>query len=147
MARLVYEFGKEPQSRLHHIWRDVVPLLALLLAFWAVLGNERTADRALDNSRAAKALAASNREIIRSINQSREVAILDACKADVAQDNVLRAILRASIRIRLQRQDTQGASEARRLSIKLMRPLGGLQTIGTKKTLARCERRVRRGSP
>lgn len=73
LRRLVYEMvGREPRSPGHHLWRDLMPLLALLLAFYAVLGSENKADRAELKATAAQQAAASQRE-------GRQIAIAVLC--------------------------------------------------------------------
>lgn len=136
-------------------WRNVVPLMAMVLALYAVMNTQQTADeadatavRALDNSRAAAKLASQNRVIIKAIDSARSTAILDACRADVAQDDVLRAIIHASLQLRLKR-DGAGPSyrDARDLSRELMAPLGGLRPLRQKEITRRCQERLKRGSP
>lgn len=136
-------------------WRNIVPLIAMVLAFYAVRNTQQTADeadataiRALDNSRTAAKLAAQNRVIIKAIDDARATAILDACHADIAQDDVLRAIIHASLKLRRQR-DGVGPSyhDAVRLSRELMAPLGGLRPLRQKEITSRCQERLRRGSP
>lgn len=84
---------------------------------------------------------------------SRAQVIAEFCLTDVQQDDVLRAILLASIRQREITERRGGTSrdnlsveEARALSDRLMRPLGGLEPTEKQKR-DRCAKRVERATP
>lgn len=62
IGRAVREFGDSPTSRWHHVWRDLVPLLALLIALFAVVGVEQKVDQAAVEATVAKRAAESQRE-------------------------------------------------------------------------------------
>lgn len=91
---------------------------------------------------------------VEDLADTRTTAVRDACKGDQYQNQVIRSILLASLRIRaLQEKQgldtdgpTTGPKERRALTNTLMAPLGGLDV--TKKELkAECDLRIKRGAP
>lgn len=78
------------------------------------------------------------------ITSGRAVAVMGACRNDQAQDNVLRALILASLR----EQERRGASKGeqvrgRQLSEQLLAPLGGLEP-SQKQLDAQCMLRLAR---
>lgn len=74
LVRGLHALGHDPgpQDRLHHIWRDFVPLAALILAAIAVTNTEKKADRA--------DLTSSRNEIrLESQREGRRIAISILC--------------------------------------------------------------------
>jgi hypothetical protein len=63
-GRALAQLGHDPppDSRWHHIWRDFVPLAALLIAAYAVIGVEQKVDQATVNATVAKRVADAQRE-------------------------------------------------------------------------------------
>jgi hypothetical protein len=63
ISRALAEFGHDPppDSRWHHIWRDFVPLAALVIALFAVVGVEQKVDKAAVNATVAKKVADAQR--------------------------------------------------------------------------------------
>jgi hypothetical protein len=63
LSRALRQLGHDPppDSRWHHIWRDFVPLAALLIAAYAVISVENKVDQATVNATVAKKVAASQR--------------------------------------------------------------------------------------
>jgi hypothetical protein len=58
LTRALAEFGREPTgSRWHHLWRDFVPGIAIVIAFAAVVGVEGKIDTASVDARIAKRVA------------------------------------------------------------------------------------------
>jgi hypothetical protein len=81
--------------------------------------------------------------------ETRRQAVLDSCRYDFEQDDVLRAILNASLALQRDRPREPGRPSYResvKLSERLMGPLGGLRQTEEEKA-ARCGERVVRGSP
>jgi hypothetical protein len=75
-SRALRQLGHDPgpEDRWHHIWRDFVPLAALMIAAFAVLGVERKVDQATVNATVAKRLAQTQGE-------GRRVALGVTCGA------------------------------------------------------------------
>jgi hypothetical protein len=100
-TRAVREFGSDPlpSSRWHHIWRDLVPLLALVIAAYAVLGVERKVDQAAVDATVAKRVAVSQSE-------GRRIAIGITCGAVSSVIEAGRATILAGVQLppRLERR-------------------------------------------
>lgn len=84
---------------------------------------------------------------------TRQIALRDACRVDTVQEDVMRAIINASLgqRRRLEREgvtpaDGRTYEEARESAERLMAPLGGLVQTPEEKA-ERCKERVQRGTP
>jgi hypothetical protein len=75
-ARALGQLGHDPppDARWHHIWRDFVPLFALLIAAYAVFGVEGKVDQATVNATTARQVAASQLE-------GRKTAVSITCGA------------------------------------------------------------------
>jgi hypothetical protein len=56
-SRALREFGREPEGRWHHIFRDFGTLFALIIAAYAVFGIEQKVDQAAVDATVAKRLA------------------------------------------------------------------------------------------
>jgi hypothetical protein len=82
------EFGTDPtpEARWHHVWRDFVPLIALLIAAYAVLSVENKVDQATVNATVAKKVADSQR-------QGRRVATGIICGALAGVQDAGRLVL------------------------------------------------------
>jgi hypothetical protein len=82
---------------------------------------------------------------VSEIQDTRRDAIYESCLLDERANDVLRAILIESIRIRKDAPPPPGQltyEEARRLSEELMRPLGGLKRLTAAERSAKCERQA-----
>jgi hypothetical protein len=130
--RVVYgalrEFGHDPppSSRWHHIWRDFVPLLAILIAAYAVLGIESKVDRAEVKATTAEQVAASQREGRRNavaIVCGATSAIIEAGRASILSGGELpprleRNLIRLGYPERAERRaQARAAAEAYSLGI------------------------------
>ncbi len=64
LGRALAQLGHDPppDARWHHIWRDFVPLAALAIALFAVLGVEKKVDQATVNATVAKKVAAAQKQ-------------------------------------------------------------------------------------
>jgi hypothetical protein len=82
----IREFGHEPTGRWHHIFRDFVPLIAVLGLIYAVVGIESKVDRAEVKATTAEQVAASQRAGRRtavSITCGATSAIIEAGRATI----------------------------------------------------------------
>ena len=75
-ARALLQLGHDPgvDSRWHHIWRDFVPLVALVIAAYAVFGLEDKVDKTAVDVQVARRVADSQRE-------GRQTAVAITCGA------------------------------------------------------------------
>ena len=76
LLRALSELGHDPppSARWHHIWRDFVPLAALLIAAFAVVSSEGKADKAQVDAAVARQATAVQR-------QGRKAAVGITCGA------------------------------------------------------------------
>jgi hypothetical protein len=93
-TRAVREFGHDPppEARWHHIWRDFVPLLALIIAAYAVFGVEDKADKA-----GVKAAVAA--QVTSSQVEGRRTAVAITCGAVSAVIESGRASILAGVQL------------------------------------------------
>ena len=80
-VRAMREFGNKPISRWHHLWRDFVPLVALIIAAFAVIGLEDKVDQQAVDSRVAKAEARTAKQLAETQQDGRRVALGVTCGA------------------------------------------------------------------
>jgi methionine synthase II (cobalamin-independent) len=81
VRRAIREFGDKPASRWHHIWRDFVPLIALLIAAYAVFSVEDKVDRADVRAETAKVEATTAKRLAEQQSEGRKVALGVTCGA------------------------------------------------------------------
>lgn len=81
VVRVLREFGSEPVGRWHHLWRDFVPLVALIIAAFAVIGLEDKVDQQAVDSRVAKAEARTAKQLAETQQDGRRVALGVTCGA------------------------------------------------------------------
>lgn len=72
LRSLVLALGAEPKSRGHHLWRDVMPAIAIAIACVAVFGLEDKVDQNAVDATTAKRVAEAQRE-------GRRVAVSIMC--------------------------------------------------------------------
>lgn len=129
-----------PGARRAILRRDIWNLLITGIATYAAIVAVNTSD--------------DTNQLIQDLADTRARAVLDGCQNDQAQDNVVRAILSASLeqRTRLEAQGLDqdgpnvGPRERRMLVEELMAPLGGLD-ITEKQLKLQCAERLLRGTP
>jgi hypothetical protein len=82
-ARALRQLGHDPppDSRWHHLWRDFVPLVALVIALFAVLGVERKVDQQAVDARVAKAEARTAKQLAEAQSEGRRIAVSVTCGA------------------------------------------------------------------
>jgi hypothetical protein len=83
VARGLRQLGHDPgpEDRWHHIWRDFVPLVALVIAALAVLGVERKVDAQAVDARVAKSEARVAKRLAESQVEGRRIALGVTCGA------------------------------------------------------------------
>jgi hypothetical protein len=80
-SRAVREFGNKPASRWHHLWRDFVPLIALMIAAYSVIGLEDKVDDADVKAATARVEAATAKKLAATQTAGRKVSIGIICGA------------------------------------------------------------------
>lgn len=94
-------------------------------------------------------IAVSNADdAVNQVQEGRRTAIVDQCRGDQAQDDVLRALINSSLKQRREEfphRDQSGRTDAQRtmLAEELMMPLGGLE-LTTEEAKRACEVRLER---
>jgi hypothetical protein len=86
LKQALREFGREPQGRWHHIWRDFVPLIAVVGLIYAVVGIENKVNQAEVKATTAKQVADAQRVGRRtavSITCGATSAIIEAGRATI----------------------------------------------------------------
>jgi hypothetical protein len=147
MDRVKWWWG--PGRGYRDIWLIIITVIVVIAAIQsrdASTEAESASSTARSTAQSAKGISEQNREILVEIQESRETGLRINCRNNTAQDDVLRAVLLASIQARRDRGvngDRLTADEAERLATTLMEPLGGL-TPTEKQKQERCERQVER---
>jgi hypothetical protein len=77
----IREFGHEPTGRWHHIFRDFVPLIAVLGLIYAVVGIEGKVDQSAVEARVAAVEAQTAKDLARTQSNGRRVALGVTCGA------------------------------------------------------------------
>jgi hypothetical protein len=83
--RLVYAvvlaLGQEPKTRAHHLWRDLVPAICLILLGVYYIGLVDKVDRNAVNARVAKSEAATAKKLAETQSEGRRIALGVTCGA------------------------------------------------------------------
>lgn len=126
--------------------RDLTTFVAILLVFVAVVRSQQAVNRATTASKAT-------RQVVADLATTRRTAVSDSCAVDTQQDDVIRAVLNATIQTRRLREkrgalgpDEMTTRELRKQIDRLMMPLGGLRQTPQEKA-TRCAIRIARGTP
>jgi hypothetical protein len=78
---IVLALGQEPRTRAHHLWRDLVPAIALVLLGFVFLGLENKVDENAVDARVAKVEATTAKRLAESQSEGRRVALGVTCGA------------------------------------------------------------------
>jgi hypothetical protein len=115
----VREFGTDPPptSRWHHIWRDFVPLAALVIATFAVVGLEDKVDDADVKAATARVEAATAKKLAATQTAGRKVSIGIICGALRGVEDAGRLVLtnRLRGRVRYRQPSTPREQRIRRI--------------------------------
>jgi hypothetical protein len=78
---IILALGQEPKTRAHHLWRDLVPAVCLVLLGFVFLGLQDKVDQNAVNARVAKAEALTAKQLAQTQSEGRRIALGVTCGA------------------------------------------------------------------
>ena len=78
---IVLALGQEPKTRAHHLWRDLVPAVALVMLGFVIIEMQNKVDQNAVNARVAKAEASTAKKLAQTQSEGRRIALGVTCGA------------------------------------------------------------------